>query len=76
MMRWLPIPGRDDLELSERATVRRIPKVRGRDFQLRPHPSKRICLSEEEVAALGLDIPVLRAELFPPAPEPSKKGRR
>lgn len=68
-MIWKPVEGRADLEKSEDGRYRRIPVV-GRGKLARPHPTKRIVLTAEEVAAL------LRQQAEPSKPQKPPKGQR
>jgi hypothetical protein len=61
--RWAKVPEHPTLELSESGRVRRIPMIKERRGE-RPHPTKRILLSVEQVAALALDLVALIARLF------------
>jgi len=55
MIRWQPIPGHPDLERADDGRVRRIPTL-GVGLAARPHPTKRVVLSADEVAALRLGL--------------------
>lgn len=80
MNQWRPVSGHELLEMDGTGRFRRIPTVRDpKTFALKPHPTKRIVLSAEEVAALGIDGPpaddITKAVSAGPA-APVLSGRR
>lgn len=69
-MTWKPLLGHAELEISETGKVRRIPTL-GIGLDARPHPTKRIVLSDREVAALGLDVHPAERATLPPVEMPA-----